>query len=81
MWARNRLAHLQPWVNKWATPEMYAGIEGQGAEEVAYCTALLLEHCRMTGKEFSGGAADVCKFFDQVQRDLLYTILERRECQ
>ena len=52
MCSRTRLAHLQPWIEEWSTPEMYAGIERQGAEEVAFSTALLLEHCRMTGKEF-----------------------------
>ena len=40
LWARTRLAHLQPWVEQWSLPEMFAGIEGQGAEEAAYSTAL-----------------------------------------
>ena len=76
MWARARLAHLQPWIAKWATPEMLAGIEGQGAEEAAIITALVLEHCRMKRQEFTSGAADVYKFFDQAQRDLLFDVLE-----
>ena len=54
---------------------MFAGTEGQGAEEAAYSTALLLENCRLKGQEFAGGAADVYKFFDQVQRDLLFELL------
>ena len=44
MWTRTRLAHLTPWIAEWATPEMYAGIEGQGAEEAAFSTALLLNN-------------------------------------
>ena len=56
---------------------MYAGIEGQGAEEAAYSTAMFIEHCKLSKTEFTGGAADIYKFFDQVQRDLLYTILEK----
>ena len=55
LWGRTRLGHLQPWIAQWATPEMFVGIEGQGAEEAAYSTALLLEHCRVTGEDFSGG--------------------------
>ena len=56
---------------------MYAGIEGQGAEEAAYCTALLIEHCRLAGQEFTGGAADIHNFVDQVQRDILYGLPEK----
>ena len=56
---------------------MFAGIEGQWAEEAAFSTALLLEHCRMKGQELTGGAADVYKLFDQIQRDLLYEILNK----
>ena len=77
LWGRTRLAHLQPWISEWATPEMFAGIEGQGAEEAAYSTALFLEHCKLSKTEFTGGAADIYKFFDQVQRDLLYDLLEK----
>ena len=46
LWARTRIAHLQPCIAKWAMPEMYAGIEGQGAEEAAYRAAIVLEHCK-----------------------------------
>ena len=74
LWGRTRLAHLQPWVAEWTTPEMFAGVEGQGAEEAAYSTALFLEHCHLHHKAFTGGAADIFKFFDQVQRKLLYKI-------
>ena len=45
---------LQPWIDTWALPEMYAGIEGQGAEEVAYSTALLLEHCNIKALTIQG---------------------------
>ena len=44
LWGRARLDHMQPWVAEWTTPEMFAGVEGQGAEEAAYSTALLVEH-------------------------------------
>ena len=32
LWGRTRLAHLQPWIVEWTTPEIVAGVEGQGAE-------------------------------------------------
>ena len=47
LWARTRLSHLQPWVAQWTTPEMFAGVEGAGAEETAYATALHLEMCQL----------------------------------
>ena len=53
LWSRTRLAHLQPCIAKWATPEMFAGVEGHGAEEAAYSTALLLEHCKLKGVDFT----------------------------
>ena len=55
---------------------MFAGVEGAGAEEAACITALQIEHCRLHDVEFTGGAADIYKFLDQVQRDLLFRLLE-----
>jgi hypothetical protein len=71
LWGRVRLEHLQPWVEEWATDEMYAGIEGRGAADAAYTTALILEYCKLTKTPYSGGAADILKCFDQIQRPLL----------
>ena len=77
LWGITRLAHLQPWIAEWAMPEMYSGVEGQCAEEAAYNTALLLEHCRLKDTDFTGGTTDIYKFLDQVQRPLLYELLEK----
>ena len=55
---------------------MFAGIEGRGAADAAYTTALMLEYCKPTKTPYSGGAADILKCFDQIQRPLLYKILE-----
>ena len=77
LWGRVRLEHLQPWVEEWATEEMYAGIEGRGAVDAAYTTALILEYCKLTKTPYSGGAADILKCFDQIQRPLLYKLLEK----
>ena len=73
MLGRTRLAHLQPWI----APEMFAGVEGQGAEEAAYNPAMFLEHCNLNNTEFAGGAADIYEFFDQVQQGLLYDLLDK----
>ena len=68
---------MQPWVAERTTPEMVAGVEGQGAEEAASSTALLLERCRPNGQELTGGVADIYKFLDQVQREIMYGLSEK----
>ena len=76
MWSKTRLRHLQPWVASWAVPEMFAGVEGKGAEDATYSAAILVEWCRLTGMEFTGGSADIFKCFDQVMRPLVQRLLE-----
>ena len=51
-------------------------IEGKGAADAAYSTALEIEYCRVMGIKYSGGAADIYKCFDQVRRDIVYKLLE-----
>ena len=75
MWSKTRLRHMQPWVQSWTLPEMFAGVEGKGAEDAAYATALLGEWCELTNTDFSGGSADVFKCFDQIVRPLLQEVL------
>ena len=53
-----RLEDLEEWIKAWALPEMYAGVEAQGAEDAAYHIALVAELCKFTHTDFSGGAAD-----------------------
>ena len=55
---------------------MYAGVEAQGAEAAAYHTALIAELCKLTHTNFSGGAADIYKCFDQIVRPLIYKQLD-----
>ena len=76
-WAKIRLKDLKPWIAAWTMPEMYAGIEGQGAADAAYSTALQIEHCMVNGVDFTGGASDVYKCFDQVQRPIIYEMLRK----
>ena len=77
LWAGTRLSHLEPWVDAWALEEIYAGIGGQGAEDAAYASAVLLPHCHLNGLDVTGGAADIYKCFDQVMRPLVYEVLRR----
>ena len=77
LWASTRLAQLEPWVDEWCMEEMYAGVGGQGAADAAYASAVLLEHCKLRGMDVSGGAAAIFKYFDQVNRTLVYEILEK----
>ena len=52
-----RLPQLQPWIETWGLPEFYAGIEGKGANDAAYATAIEIEYCRMHGVKYSGGGS------------------------
>ena len=76
LWGKIRLAHLQPWIEEWNLPEIYAGIEGKGAADAAYATAMEIEYCRISGTKYSGGAADIYKCFDQVRREIVYDLLK-----
>ena len=58
------------------TPEISAGAESQGAADAAYETAIRMELSRLRGEACTGGAADVYKCFDQIQRQLLHKIME-----
>ena len=77
MLSKTRLRHLPPWIAEWAMPEMHAGVEGRGAQDVAYNTALLTEWCQAMNLDLTGGAADIFKCFDQLSRPLIYAILEK----
>ena len=76
LYAKIRLRHMQPWIEKWVMPEIYAGVDGQGAADAAYETAITMELARLLGEPCTGGAADIYKCFDQIQRQLLYRIME-----
>ena len=75
LWGKVRLAHLQPWIDDWNLPEIYAGIEWKGAAGAAYATAIEIEYCRAAGIKYSGGAADIYKCFVQIRREIVYEVL------
>ena len=71
LWVKKRLRRLTPWVEDWSTDEIFAGVPGRGAADASYHTALVIENYMMKGEEFTGGAADIYKRFDQIDRTLL----------
>ena len=75
-WASTRLRAMESWIEKWAMPEMFAGIKGKGAADGWYETALEFELANMEGDHVTGAAADVHKCFDQIQRKLVYGMAE-----
>ena len=79
-WATMRLADLEAWAKEWQMEGMYAGVPGKGALDGAYEAALTIEFCRITGTQVTGGASDIYKCFDQVNRHLVYGILEEAGC-
>ena len=76
-WAKIRLKHIQPWIEEWRLDENYSGVEGLGAADAAYETAIKLELRRLKKEDFSGGAADIFKCFDQINRPLVYKLLKK----
>ena len=74
-WATVRLKHLKPWVNLWSTDEMFAGVPGVGAEDAWWLTSLVFESATLTGQKITGGALDLHKCFDQINRQLAIMLL------
>ena len=73
-WAKLRLRHLQPWIEDWATEDLFAGVGCVGAEDAWWQTAVTFEQANINGTPLTGGVADIWKCFDQILRPLLFTI-------
>ena len=56
---------------------MNAGANSNGAEDAWWNTALRHELLRLQGIDYTGGSADIFKCFDQVDRQLLYKMLQK----
>lgn len=54
-WATARLQHLAPWISTWAMDEMFARMEGKGAADAAYHTAIITEHALVNCTAMTGG--------------------------
>ena len=55
---------------------MFAGVEGFGADDAWWETALTLEQDQLNNTNYSTGAADIYKCFDQLARPLLYHLMQ-----
>ena len=73
-WASMRLKHLAPWIHRWALPQMYAGVLGQGAEQAWWQPSLCSEHWGTKQTQATGGATDIYKCFDQIVRPVVCTM-------
>ena len=51
--------------------EMFAGVGANGAEDAWMDLAIAVEHWQLSGPPFAGGATDIVKCVDQIDRDLL----------
>ena len=76
-WAGLRLTQLADWIDQWAPPEMFAGIRGRGAEDGWLETGFFMEQAAMEGQDYTAGAVDIMKCFDQLQRPLIYALAKK----
>ena len=74
-WASVRLRDLGTWVQGWAAPEMYAGVQGEGAELAWWHVGLLRERAHRCGDGMLTGALDIFKCFDQIVPLLIKVVL------
>ena len=70
VWAKSRLADLEPWAAAWATPDMMALYPGTDATLAWYRSALYREQAAMQGRPYSGSCDDIWKCYDRVSRQL-----------
>ena len=73
-WASVRLKQLLPWTKQWGLEDMVAGVEGVGAEDGWWETSFQLEAARLKEQPATGGATDVYKCFDQINRGNVYAM-------
>jgi hypothetical protein len=72
-----RLRHLAGWIQGWEKEQLFAGTTAPcGAEDAWYTMGVDLELARLFNHIITGGSADIWKCFDQMQRMLLYFLLE-----
>ena len=63
---------MSAWVSGWALPEMFAGVQGRGAQDAWYSTAMDLEQAFLDDEALTGGAVDIHKCLDQILRPVVY---------
>ena len=66
------LEDLEPWIATWAKRSMYVGIARRGALDGAVAAALQIELGKFCNQPYTGGATDLYKCFDQLQRPIVF---------
>ena len=74
-WGKTRPRTLAAWVHEWKFDAVFAGVLGQGAQDAWYLMAMNFELNLLIGKIITGGAVDIKKAFDQINRVLAASIL------
>ena len=69
-----RLRGINGWVGTWALEEMHAGVPEMGLVDAWMDVLSFIEECKLDGRHYRGGAADIAKFFDQIRRELVYQL-------
>ena len=77
LWARVRLKKVEPWIDGWKSPHMYAGMKGRGAEQAWFGLSLEIEKANVEDLPTNLAIIDLSKAFDHIPRQLLYRILRR----
>ena len=73
-WAKMRLRHLAPWIRSWATEDMFALLEGTGAEDAWYRSAAMREEAILAARPLSGSCDDIWKAYDSILRELAIAV-------
>ena len=77
LWSKTRLRHLHPWIDSWALPEMFAGVQGRGVQDASYQTAVEMDEAFVVhGECVTVGAMDIRRCFDQIIRQVVYKVAE-----
>ena len=73
---KNRKQNFADWVDTWALPEMYSGINNRGAGS-AWCETLLETEARhLHGTFHCNAIVDIYKCVHKIRRPVLYHILK-----
>ena len=71
MTLRNR--DMQSWMDDWILPEMFA-VGSNGAEDAWDELSADIEDWDVNNIEYAGGTVDIAKCFDQIIRELVYSL-------
>ena len=77
---KTRLRHLEPCVAEWAVEEICAGVGGQGAEDAAYATAVLIENIQVLMLLIMITKISTCMFSISISKTYKYLLKTNYMC-